>query len=84
MAWINPVIAAERMAVLCLYDRRLFDLNELSRASAVHPITTGQAALCWAPGRPLCRRDRQVDATNHDALASVIAPLVDLEESVWA
>lgn len=82
-AWLNPVVAAERMVVLCLYDRRLFDLSELSRASSVHPMTTGQAAL-------RCRRQDdwsveligQVDATNHDALASVIAPLVDIEATV--
>ncbi|HKE51860.1 MAG TPA: MEDS domain-containing protein, partial [Actinomycetes bacterium] len=49
-AWINPVIAAEPMAALCLYDRRLFDLSELAQASSVHPITTGQAALrCRCP-----------------------------------
>ena len=82
-AWLNPVIAAEEMAVLCLYDRRLFDLSQLSQATSVHPITTGQAALrCRQADGNTVVLIGQVDASNHNALASVIAPLVDIEMPV--
>lgn len=82
-AWINPVVAAEPIAVVCLYDRRLFDLGQLSQASAVHPISTGQAALrCRCPDDGCLVLTGQVDATNHGALGSFIAPVVDREQPV--
>jgi anti-anti-sigma regulatory factor len=73
----NTLFGERWMAAVCHYDRRLFSGPAVERAAAVHPINPDQALLrfagTWEP--PGLRLSGDVDLTNRQALASVLAPL---------
>ncbi|GAA2281230.1 hypothetical protein GCM10010149_26870 [Nonomuraea roseoviolacea subsp. roseoviolacea] len=73
----NPLFGERRLASVCQYDLRLFSGEAVERAASVHPIAPERAALRYAATSrpPGLRLSGDVDLTNRQALASVLAPL---------
>ncbi|MFC4119605.1 MEDS domain-containing protein [Nonomuraea zeae] len=73
----NELFAERRLAAVCQYDRGLFPRDAIDRATSVHPIAPDQALLRFA-GTSSPRGLRiwgDIDLTNRQAFASVLAPL---------
>lgn len=73
----NEVFGERWLAAVCQYDRGLFPREAIDRAASVHPISPEQALLrfantCSPPG---LRVWGDIDLTNRQAFASVLAPL---------
>ncbi|WP_214317923.1 MEDS domain-containing protein [Nonomuraea sediminis] len=73
----NALCAEGWLAVVCQYDRTLFCGADLDRAACVHPISPDQAMLRFAGTcRPAgLRISGEIDLTNRDAFASILATL---------
>jgi anti-anti-sigma regulatory factor len=73
----NELFGERWLAAVCQYDRGLFPREAIDRAAAVHPIAPEQALLrfagtCSPAG---LRVWGDIDLTNREAFASVLAPL---------
>ncbi|HEX4814333.1 MAG TPA: MEDS domain-containing protein [Nonomuraea sp.] len=73
----NELFGERWLAAVCQYDRGLFPREAIDRAAAVHPISPEQALLrfantCSPAG---LRVWGDIDLTNRQAFASVLAPL---------
>jgi anti-anti-sigma regulatory factor len=73
----NALSGQRRLAVVCQYDRAVFPREVLDRLASVHPISPEQAMLRYACGPCVLRLWGDVDLTNRQAFASVLAPLRD-------
>ncbi|WP_113702779.1 MEDS domain-containing protein [Nonomuraea lactucae] len=73
----NALFGQRWLAAVCQYDRVAFSHEALERVAAVHPIAPERALLrftttCAPPG---LRLSGDIDLTNRQAFASVLAPL---------
>ncbi|MEU7854839.1 MEDS domain-containing protein [Nonomuraea sp. NPDC049141] len=73
----NALFGERWLAAVCQYDRGLFSAEAANRAAAIHPIAPGQALLRFANlcPQPGLRLSGDVDITNRQAFASVLAQL---------
>ncbi|TMR89211.1 MEDS domain-containing protein [Nonomuraea basaltis] len=73
----NELFGERWLAAVCQYDRGLFPREAIDRATAVHPIAPEQALLRFAriSSPPGLRVWGDIDLTNRQAFASVLAPL---------
>ncbi|WP_170223529.1 MEDS domain-containing protein [Nonomuraea turkmeniaca] len=76
-AAVNELFGQRWLAAVCQYDRGLFPREAIDRAAAVHPIAPEQALLRFANNgsAPGLRVWGDIDLTNRQAFASVLAPL---------
>ncbi|MFI6923834.1 MEDS domain-containing protein [Nonomuraea spiralis] len=73
----NELFGERWLAAVCQYDRGLFPLDAIERATAVHPIAPEQALMRFAntSSPPGLRVWGDLDLTNRPAFASVLARL---------
>ncbi|MGN9839405.1 MEDS domain-containing protein [Nonomuraea sp. H19] len=72
----NELFGERWLAAVCQYDRQLFPREAIDRATAVHPISPEQALLRFANlCSPGLRVWGDIDLTNRQAFASLLAPL---------
>ncbi|MEV4834190.1 MEDS domain-containing protein [Nonomuraea sp. NPDC049486] len=74
---VNALFGQCGLAAVCQYDRALFPCEALDRVTGVHPISPDQALLRYAAtsSPPGLRLRGDVDLTNRQAFASILAPL---------
>ncbi|MFG1944499.1 MEDS domain-containing protein [Nonomuraea sp. NPDC048826] len=81
---VNALFGQGGLAAVCQYDRALFPREALDRVTAAHPISPEQALLrhITLSSPPGVRLWGDVDLTNRQAFASILAPLREEPEDV--